>query len=111
MIFSGMLKTLKDRRLKSSKRLKTKRVQSTITVESGEGSENESDMSCTDHSNGDDAEALLIGAKTSKQDNAGNVKDHSDPSLVKVFDELDQEYDNSVTGPSVEEQVAKTINK
>ena len=86
-------------------------MQSTITVESGEGSENESDMSCTDHSNGDDAEALLIGAKTSKQDNAGNVKDHSDPSLVKVFDELDQEYDNSVTGPSVEEQVAKTINK
>ena len=71
---------------------KKSRTKDSTDTESGEVSENGSDMSCTDHSNGDDAEALLIGAKTSKQDNAGSVKDHSDPNLVKVFDELDQEY-------------------
>ena len=70
------------------------RTKVSTDTESGEVSANESDMSCTDHSNGDDAEDLLIGAKTSKQDDTGSVKDHSDPSLVKVFDD---KYNNCQT--------------
>jgi hypothetical protein len=65
-------------------------------------------------SSGDDAE-LLIGAKMaasrSKNDNADSAKAHDTATHAKVLDEIEQEYENSATGPNVEAHVAKTINK
>ena len=70
-----------------------------------EGSEGES-------SNSDDAE-MLIGAKMAAAKKA--VKDcpkaKDDTTHANVLVEIEQEYENSVTGPKVEAHVDKTINK
>lgn len=61
---------------------------------------------------GDDAE-MLIGAKMAAAKKAveDSDKGKDDTTHAKVLDEIEQEYENSVTGPQVEAHVAKTMNK
>ena len=76
------------------------------------GKESEMEGSEGESSNGDDAE-MLIGAKMAAAKKA--VKDcpkaKDDTTHANVLVEIEQEYENSVTGPKVEAHVDKTINK
>ncbi len=86
-------------------------LESSEEVSGNEESEAELEAST---SCGADAE-LLIGAKMaalrSKNDNADSAKALDTTTHAKVLDEIEQEYENSATGPNVEAHVAKTINK
>ena len=76
------------------------------------GEESEMEGREGESSNGDDAE-MLIGAKMAAAKKA--VKDRpkakDDTTHANVLVQIEQEYENSVTGPKVEAHVAKTINK